>query len=59
MASFLVTWEIDIETDTPRNAALEALHIQRRPGSTATVFRVIDEQGETHQIDLDADGENS
>lgn len=40
MPEYLVIWEIDIEADTPRDAALEALEIQRNIGSEATVFKV-------------------
>lgn len=53
MPSYRVTWEIDIDADTPRAAAEQALGIQRRAGSSATVFDCIDEKGVTHRIDLD------
>jgi hypothetical protein len=33
-------WEIDIDADTPEEAARQAQEIQRDPESTATVFRV-------------------
>lgn len=56
MAKWLVTWKIDIEeAETPRDAAREALKIQRDPQSTATVFEVTDESGIETQIDLDLD----
>lgn len=42
MPSYLVTWVIDIEADSPEKAAKEALVIQRRPNSIATVFEVLD-----------------
>ena len=35
---YQVRWEIDIEADTPQEAAEEALHIQRDADSIATVF---------------------
>lgn len=38
--TYLVTWEIDIEADSPREAAEKALRIQRDPESIATVFAV-------------------
>lgn len=40
MSTYLVTWSIDIEADTPREAAVQALMIQRDPESTACVFDV-------------------
>ncbi len=42
MTSYLITWIIDIEADSPEEAAEEALTIQRRPNSIATVFEVLD-----------------
>ena len=52
-----VMWEIDIEADTPEEAARIALDIQRNPESTATVFTVTDEEDEMTNIDL-IDDEN-
>ena len=43
MKYFLVTWEISIEADSPEEAAVKALEIQRRPTSWATVFDVYHE----------------
>ena len=40
MRDFLVRWEINIEADSPREAAENALQIQRDPPSIATVFKV-------------------
>ena len=37
---YLVTWEINIEAKSPREAAEKALKIQRNPESIATVFQV-------------------
>jgi hypothetical protein len=37
---YIVTWVIDIEAETPEEAAEKALEIQRDPESTATVFDV-------------------
>ena len=47
-----VTWEIDLDAGTPREAAEEAFAIMQRPGTTATVFDVTDEAGATHRVDL-------
>ena len=51
MASYQVTWQIDIEAPSPKAAALEALRIQRKPDSWATVFTVESDSG-CEQIDL-------
>lgn len=40
---YRVEWEIDIDADTPEDAALEAYAIILDPASTATVFSVTDE----------------
>lgn len=37
-SEYRVVWEIDIDADSPEEAAQKALHIQRNPGSIATVF---------------------
>lgn len=59
MPNYLVRWEIDIEADTPREAAVKALEIQRDTESIATVFHVFvtDEIAGAHidRIDLGAD----
>ena len=47
-----VTWEIDLDAGTPREAAEKAFAIMQRPGTTATVFDVTDETGATHRVDL-------
>ena len=56
MTEYRVTWEIDIEADTPLEAAEEALTIQRDPESTATFFKVWEHFsgviGKAHTVDL-------
>lgn len=56
MTDYRVIWEIDIDADSPQEAATEALRIQRAPYSTATVFKVIESFGimgdKTTLIDL-------
>ena len=54
MARYLVTWEIDIEADTPEAAALEAFAHMQRPGTTANFFTVYDERGDGTSVDLEA-----
>jgi len=51
--SYLVTWEIDISAMTPREAAWEALDIQRDAGSFANVFTVKTKRGKPVEIDLE------
>lgn len=57
---YLVTWRIDIEADSPEEAAAIALITQRDTGSTAVVFDVAPRlpdgtHGEEVQVDLDPD----
>ncbi len=54
-------WAIDIDAETPEQAARKARTIQRDPKSIATVFDVCefdpddeDNEGDYEQIDLDA-----
>ena len=53
MATFCVTWTIDIDAETPEEAAREALKVQRDPQSTATFFDVSDNDGHDFGIDLE------
>jgi hypothetical protein len=39
MNTYAITWRIDLDADSPREAAEEALQIQRNPDSIANVFR--------------------
>ena len=52
MIHYKLTWHIDIEADSPLEAAQIALGIQRDPESIATVFTV---QGPDSCICIDAD----
>jgi len=56
---YLVRWEIDIYADSREEAAREALRIQRKPDSIATVFDVVEKRGPGEvqpvvRVDLDA-----
>lgn len=53
MKNYRVVWEIDIEAETPRDAAELALEIQRNNESIATVFEVIGEKGTSITVDLE------
>ena len=46
--TYTVTWGIEVEANSPRDAALAALEIQRNPYSSALVF-------DTHNWDTDED----
>lgn len=48
--NYKVKWEIDLEANSPKEAAQQALDMLQDKGSTATVFKV---NGKL--IDLDAD----
>jgi len=52
-----VIWEIDIEADSPEEAAKEARSIQLDPESEAVVFRVL-YGDEDYYIDLLEEGES-
>jgi hypothetical protein len=51
MATYKVIWEIDIEADSPLEAAKEARACQH-PATEALGFEVIDAHGMTTFIDL-------
>ncbi len=48
--TYTVRWEIDVDAESPKEAAKQALEIQRDPESLATVFEVF-EYG-AHEYDL-------
>lgn len=52
MKRYRVTWAIDIDADTPEDAARKALAIQRNPHSIATWFEV-QHGNSTQHVDLD------
>jgi hypothetical protein len=50
---FRVIWEVEIEADSPKEAAQQARAIQLTPGMSATVFDVwAHVAGKMHRIDL-------
>ena len=53
MQEYRVMWEIDIYANSSKEAAEEALRIQRDEDSIATVFEVKDENGCSQIIDLE------
>lgn len=62
MKQYLVTWVIDIEANSPEEAAEAALEIQRRADSTATVFDVREDVPGVgprhHHVDLSPEEES-
>jgi hypothetical protein len=51
--TYRVVWEIDIDADTPAEAAARALIVQRDVSSTAVVFKVVSEVDHTEvTVDL-------
>lgn len=54
MKTYHVQWEIEVDADSPKEAAKAALAIQRNPESTATIFDVLefDTDGDAVRIDL-------
>ena len=54
MASYTVTWERELDAESPVEAARIALEPQRDRDSLATVFSVVDEEGNMDQFDLTA-----
>lgn len=52
MPDFRVEWSMDIEADTPEDAARQTWAHMRRHDSTANVFTVISASGEQETIDL-------
>lgn len=54
--TYLVTWKIDMDADSPEEAAAKALIVQRDndPANTATHFEVMDHETRTTvEVDLD------
>lgn len=55
MREYVVTWRIDIEADSPEEAARKAREIQLRPNSIANVFTVTERGAPLSRVvDLDA-----
>ena len=50
---YLVEWTIDVEADSPQEAAIKARQHQRARNTTATCFFVREQDGERVLIDLE------
>lgn len=54
LGSFKVVWELDwVEAQTPRQAAEQALAVMQEPGTPCNFFKVQDQQGKWHEVDLE------
>ncbi len=54
MKEYYIEWRIELSAKSPRDAAKQALKIQRDPFSSSTVFHVATEdKGEFEIIDLE------
>lgn len=53
---YTLTWNIQVEADSPAEAAEEALVIMRDPTSIATIFRVDGPDGKTGVVDVEETG---
>ncbi|MBA7709946.1 hypothetical protein ES703_118872 [subsurface metagenome] len=51
MPDYNVKWEIDLNADSPQEAAIEAMRVQRDVSSIASVFTVTDEAGNQTVVD--------
>lgn len=54
---YLVTWEIELDAESPKEAAYKAWEIMRAPDSTANHFAVFSENGDLEFIDLTEDND--
>lgn len=52
---YLVKWEIEVDAESPVEAAKKALAIQRDPDSMATVFEVQDGWREGMRVEVKVD----
>jgi len=50
---YRVVWTIDVDAESPSRAAAEALRVQRDPGSIATVFLVVEMEGNEDEYMID------
>ena len=54
MNSYRVTWEINVDAESPEEAARKAQNIQRNLDEWAGVFDVYNEDGKGTRVDLDS-----
>jgi hypothetical protein len=52
LSEYRVIWEIDVDGESPKDAALEAYRHMYRKGTSATFFEVIDRTGKRTRVDL-------
>lgn len=51
--TYLVEWSIDLDAESPVDAARQARGIQQDPGSVATVFHIYGDDGSDDIIDIE------
>lgn len=54
MAEYTVVWEIQVDAESPEEAARKAKRLQARPDTTADVYEVHAPDGKAEEIDLSA-----
>lgn len=54
MASYIISWHIELDADTPEDAVAEAVDMLMSPDTTATVFDVLDPDDESLIRQIDA-----
>jgi len=59
MPSFRVVWEVDVDADTPLEAAHEAFSMLTDPTSTAVVFSVTGPDDAPDKVTIDLDDLNA
>ncbi len=59
MSEYRVVWEIDVEAESPHDAARQAFSHMQRQGTTTNCFEVYDQNGNHTQVDLLEEEEES
>jgi len=49
---YKIKWEIDIEADSPEEAAAKAMYLQQNDDSQASIYEVTDTDGNVKEIDV-------
>lgn len=52
MQTYVVEWKMEVDAETPEEAARKAFKYMQTPGTTANRFDVLDEEGESFRVDL-------
>jgi hypothetical protein len=57
MKNYAVTWNMELDADSPIEAARAALNIMQDRTSTANCFTVCDDEGEVTHVDLEEESQ--